>query len=305
VAVDARGNVYATNRGSDEIVELSSRGRPLATWGTPTLRPARLDNPRGAAVDGRGDVLVVTGSSDDHIETFAPSGQLLADWGPTSGRTAGSRVARAFGSLAVDGHGDVYAADMIHNRLLELSSRGRLLAEWGVQVGAISGVAVDQRGNVYVGDSSTGRVLKLSGSGEVLARWATGPFTAPQHLAVDGQGTMYVTYTGENLVQKFSPTGKLVLEWGGSGRGQLVDTEDVAVDRQGTVYVVDDAAGHVVAFSSRGDLRGVWGSVGSRPGQFSNPSGVAVDARGNVYVTDTGNHRIQRLALGSGGRPSH
>jgi DNA-binding beta-propeller fold protein YncE len=116
---------------------------------------------------------------------------------------------------------------------------------------------------------------------------------------------MYVTYTGENLVQKFSPTGKLVLEWGGSGRGQLVDTEDVAVDRQGTVYVVDDAAGHVVAFSSRGDLRGVWGSVGSRPGQFSNPSGVAVDARGNVYVTDTGNHRIQRLALGSGGRPSH
>jgi transcriptional regulator with XRE-family HTH domain len=278
---------------------------PPRPWGwTPdtrgTLRPVHPENPQSAAVDRRGDVFVVTGSFSGHIEEFAPSGLLLSDWGPTISRPRGPKLRVNIGSIAVDGQGNVYVADRLRNHLLKLSSRGRLLGDWGFQIVAIAGVAVDQQGNVYVGDNGNERILKLSGSGKVLARWATGHFTNP-HLALDGQGNMYVVYAGENLVQKYSPAGKLVFQWGGSGLGQLLDTADVAVDRLGNVYVVDDANDYVVEFSSGGVLRGVWGYGGSQPGQFSNPSGVAVDRQGTVYVADTGNSRIQELAPSSPG----
>ena len=303
VAIDAQGNVYVASRRGNDIQKLSSRGRLLAEWGTPRLRPARLDNPLSTAVDNHGNVFVVTRSSSSHIQKFAPSGRLLADWGPTSfGRPGTPRVTYAFGSLGVDGQGDLYAADTLNNHVLKLSPRGRLLDEWGaagdkrLQFGIISGVAVDRRGNVYVGDSRNSRVLKLSRSGKLLARWATGYFFTSQHLAVDGHGNLYVAYAGNALIQKFSPTGRLLLDWGGSGRGQLTDTTGVAVDKQGNVYVVDDGTDRVEEFSSQGELLGGWGTRGSQSGHFLGPSSVAVGGSGDVYVSDTGNHRIQRLA---------
>lgn len=273
-------------------------GWTLDARGTP--HPARLDNPQSIAVDGRGDVFAAVGSFNDHIAELAPSGRLVAEWGPIFSRPGGPKLRLNIGSLAVDGQGYLYVADRLSNHLIKLSPRGQLLADWRLQILAIAGVAVDRQNNVYVGDNGTVRILKISGSGKVLAWWTTGTFSNA-HLALDAQGNMYVVYTGENFVQKYSAAGKLVFQWGGSGLGQLQDTADVAVDRRGNVFVVDDGNSYVVEFSPGGALRRVEGYQGSGPGEFTNPSGVAVDGNGNVYVTDTGNNRVQRLASTSRG----
>jgi tripartite motif-containing protein 71 len=252
------------SRGSNTVDKLSSSGRLLVEWGRPKLRPARLDHPQSMAVDEHGrNLFVVTGSSSDHIQKFAASGRLVADWEP---KTFGRLHRYVFSGLSVDRQGDVYAADSLNNHVLKLSPHGQLLHERKIagsgdlQFGALSGAAVDNTQSV--------------------------------------PGNMYVAYTANSLIQRFSPIGKFLLQWDSDrfGRGQLMSTAGLAVDKQGKVYVVDDANDRIEEFSSQGELQGKWGSKGSQPGQFLRPSAVAVDGKGNVYVADSGNRRIQRLA---------
>ncbi len=49
--------------------------------------------------------------------------------------------------------------------------------------------------------------------------------------------------------------------------------------------------------SVRLKIQEVIGEPGREAGQFMNPAGIAVDGYGNLYVADTGNHRVQRIAL--------
>lgn len=82
------------------------------------------------------------------------------------------------------------------------------------------------------------------------------------------------------------------------GGAQLAPASVTAPD--GTTYSVDAQHGRVLRRLScdaqSEPLRGV-GGLGSTAGRFCSPGGLALDERGLLYVADTGNHRVQVLAV--------
>jgi sugar lactone lactonase YvrE len=79
----------------------------------------------------------------------------------------------------------------------------------------------------------------------------------------------------------------------------------VAVDTAGNVYVADTGTNRVLKLAAGSNTQTVLPFNGldfSVEGvKFSTgTAGVAVDAAGTVYVADTGNHRVVKLAAGSG-----
>jgi DNA-binding beta-propeller fold protein YncE len=96
------------------------------------------------------------------VEQYSLSGRLLRVFG--RGVPVGLRLRKPI-ALAVDAAGSVYVADAGEERVIELSSSGRLVGSWGGSTFVrLSGVAVAPDGNVYALDGGSGDVLKLSRS---------------------------------------------------------------------------------------------------------------------------------------------
>src|SRR5712691_12576729 len=87
--------------------------------------------------------------------------------------------------------GDLYIADQIHSRVVEFTSEGALVRQWGSrglgsgQFDSPIGVAVDARGNVFVPDLENDRVQEFSGDGTYITEWGNGLVHLPTFLAID------------------------------------------------------------------------------------------------------------------------
>jgi tripartite motif-containing protein 71 len=225
--------------------------------------------------------------------------------------------------IALDGHGNLYVAELDDNLIYKYSLTGKELAHWG---GHGSGpgqlihpdkLALDTNGNVYVteigggsifGNDANNRIQKFSAQGESLARWgmygtAPGQFSNPIGIGVDHQGDIYVSEEAGNRVQKLSATGQPLTQWGtpGGGPGQFNVPYDLALDASGNVYVSEPGPfepgnDRIQKFSPTGVPLAQWGGPGAGPGQFNNPTGLAVDSHGNVFVVDSGNNRVVELS---------
>ncbi len=137
-----------------------------------------------------------------------------------------------------------------------------------------SGVVANAAGDVFVADRLNHRILKITSGGAVSVFAGSGvggfedgsgtaaKFERPTGLAIDGAGNIYVADEASHRIRMITPGG-----------------------------VVSTFAGSGIAGYAEGD---------TTTARFLYPAGVAVDASGNVYVADTGNHRIRRVAAGTG-----
>jgi uncharacterized protein (TIGR03437 family) len=294
VAVDSAGNLYICDTGDNLIREVSN-GVITTAAGTGMLggtgdngpaTSARLNRPRGVAVDSAGNLYIAdTGNgfirkvSNGVITTVAGSGGpgFSGDNGPAT------------------------------NALLYLPE----------------GVAVDSAGNLYIADTANNRIRKVSngvittvaGNGTLGFSGDNGPATSaelnfPSGIAVDSAGNLYIPEPYNSRIRKVS-NGVITSVVGNSLNGDSgpassaqLSAEAVAVDSAGNVYIADSASirkvsnGVITTVAGNG-TQGFSGDNGPAiSAQLNLPYGIAVDSAGSIYIGDRNNHRVRKVSGG-------
>jgi sugar lactone lactonase YvrE len=215
-------------------------------------------------------------------------------------------------SVTLDGQGNLYIADSLHNRLRKVTA-------------------------------STGVISTIAGNGNPAYTGDNGPainatLNVPSGVTIDGAGNLYIADTGNNVVRMINASTGIITTI--AGTGVLGDAGDgsvatsatmnqpwgVTLDTNGNVFIADTsnhrirvvcaASGAVYGVScpAAGDIVTVAGNGFTNAdgsGSFSGDGGpatqaglyfpyaVAFDANGNMYIPDTLNNRI-RIVSSSG-----
>jgi serine/threonine protein kinase, bacterial len=230
VAVDAGGDTYVTDIGTDQVRYLPA-GAPAAT----TLPFSGLKNPRDVAVDEKGDVYV-TDSGNDRV-LWLPAGAPTATPLPFTGLNDPR-------GIAVSAKGDLYVVDRGNDRVLFLATGATTAIPLPFTgLNDPRGVAVNAAGNVEVTDGYNNRVLQLAAGATEATPLPFSGVNDPQGVAVDANGNVYVTDRGNAGVFQLRPGARAAIPMPFTG---LNDPQGVAVDAAGDVYVTDTGTTPVV-----------------------------------------------------------
>lgn len=342
LAVDDAGTLFVADASNNAIRKVTAGGvvSTLAGGGGAgsndgTGSAARLDEPRGVALDTSGTVYVA--DYDNHlIRKITADGVVttLAGRADQPGNADGVGTAASFRGpmgIAVDAAGVVYVADT-GNRAIRRITAGGVVTTVSLSGQGLSeprGILVDAAGVITVADygshtirsiATSGAVSTLAGTvgtpGTIDATGSAARFHFPSGLAVTGSGQIYVADTANDTIRALAPGAAVTTIAGQAGRTSSVDGQgasarfedpfSAAVDADGVIYVADSAAHVIRRVTMDGAVTtyaGSPGSFGSADGtgpaaRFYSPFGVAVDSAGNVYVADSFNHTIRKIAAG-------
>ena len=205
--------------------------------------------------------------------------------------------------IATDAAGHVWVADTGHDRVVEFSPAGRVLAVFGSpgsgrgQLDQPVALAVTPFGDVWVADQGNSRVEEFSASGRYRTSFAV---PTPAGVGLDTRGDIWVSspaYAPGNSVREFSPAGHQLRSFGTTqaGYGDLGDPGGIAVGPGGRIYVAQPDYGLVSVFSPAGTLlhrvRPAAGT-GRADEDLEFPQGLAVTATGQIWVADSGHNRV-------------
>jgi DNA-binding beta-propeller fold protein YncE len=83
----------------------------------------------------------------------------------------------------------------------------------------------------------------------------------------------------------------------GKDAGQLCYPYDIELFADGTLLVSEYGNNRLQRFDRSGRSLGTWGSAGRKLGQLACPWSAAIGPRQRVYVVDSGNNRVQIVAM--------
>ncbi len=312
VAVDGLGNLVVADRSNHRIRRIAAGTGVISTIaGTGTYGfsgddgpavLAQLYNPTNAAVDGFGNVFVADHSNYRIRRIAAETGVIST--------IAGN------GTYGFSGDGGLATSAQLRHP---------------------SGVVADRLGNLFVADESNHRIRKIAAGTGVISTFAgTGSagfsgdggaatsarLNQPRAVAVDGQGNVFVADTenhrvrgitaGTGVISTLAGTGTPTFsgDGGAATSAQLNGPAGMAVDGLGNLFLADlsnhrirrvSAGTEVISTTAGTGTPGFAGDSGTATSaQLYHPKGVAVDELGNVIVTDSANHRIRKIAAGTG-----
>jgi sugar lactone lactonase YvrE len=201
LALDAFGNVWVADHENKRVQKFTADGRFLGRFGANGgdgslgSAPGEFNSPRGVSSDAQGNIYVAD-DANHRVQKLANDGRVLAVYGRNGGGfdQAGSELG-AFSlpyGTAVDGRGGLWVADTNNNRVVQMTTDGLFVRNWGANGGDGSegdgpgefehtyNIASDCAGNVYVTDEDNHRV-------QVIGDAAYGKPVCPPGLKVSGE----------------------------------------------------------------------------------------------------------------------
>lgn len=213
------------------------------------------------------------------------------------------------------------------------------LAATSISVRGPDGITVDGSGTVIFIEAATARVRRVdafTGLISTLAGSDAGPVLGDNGraaaatlnlffltgLAVDRSNNLFIAEAGNGRVRRIDAATGIITTFAGSGRGSSTgdggpalaatfnNLANIALDAGGNLFIAEkdgqrirrvDAVSGIVTTVAGNGLEGFSGDGGpATNARLNDPRGVALDAAGNIYIADTENHRIRRVAAGTG-----
>jgi uncharacterized protein (TIGR03437 family) len=301
-ALDAAGDLYIADTGTDRIRQVSPSGAIATVAGTGAASPGGeatpalttpLMTPTNVAVDQFGNLLIVeTGAhrvrqvaADGLIRTIVGTG--TAGLGPDLLPPTQTQL-RAPRGICLDRSGDLYVADTDNHRVLLVPAQG-----------VVSTVA----GNGAQGMAGDGGPAPLA------------ELNQPTACALDSAGDLYIADTYNHRIRKVDTSGAITTV---AGNGTAADSGDegpapaaslntprgVAVDDNGNIYISDtgnncirqvtpDGLIHLIGGAATAGFSGDGGPALSA--WLNTPGGILLDGSGDLYFADTNNNRVRQL----------
>lgn len=345
VTADPNGSLYIADTGNRSVRRVSSSGLITTVVGTGRARAAFKGGPpvteglrsfTTIAADGLGGFVVVAFNRvwridrDGEATPVAGSGERghAGDGGPAVKASLDEPS-----SVAADGAGNVYVAEMHRVRRIDSAGVITTLAGTGVRgkgwedpgwrkwdLDFPVDVAADRNGNVYFSDHIRHRIRKVDFYGEISTFAGTGArgepgdggpaeaacFDEPSGLVVGPDGSVYVADHRHNRVRRIEWDGN-VSTFAGTGApgfggdagpavlAKLRSPDGVAADRWNFRVRRVGGDGVIETMAGTGG-EGFAGDGGpALLAEFRDLAGVAVDATGNTFVADSENDRIRRI----------
>jgi len=303
VAIDAAGNLFIADAGTNTVYELASGASITVALGS------GLSAPRGIAVDGAGNIFVADTGNNQIVEIPVVGGvpstaaQVIAI---TAGTSVAGHTLNAPEAITVDGAGNLYIADTGNQRVVYVPFDSALAPSRALTLGsgfsAPSAIALDSAGNIYVTDATAGKVFELKlPLTQILQTTVVAGYNNPTGVVVDASGALFVVDQGNQKIWRIPNVGgalvptsalNVVGQLNDSGSQIVANPYGVALDASGNAYVTDNmnAAAYSVARTSSTQSAGIWSPTttsGTLSFQVEN-AGNATLTFGTPYETATG-----------------
>jgi DNA-binding beta-propeller fold protein YncE len=215
--IDAKGNLWTTDRGNHLVLRfapsgevtmvLGKKGKAGKGWFDKDQNVVFFDGPLDVAFDRFNNIYVVD-KGNSRIVKFNSDGNLIKTWGQLGTEVGEFDYPH---SIEIDGKDRIYIADRENKRIQLFDLEGQPLEQWN-HVG-YPYVLTLSGNSLWMTDARAEKVLQLDLDGKILSSYQgkagrnPGQFSSVHGIHVSSQGTVWVTQ---------------IYNWGGINKLELV-----------------------------------------------------------------------------------